>query len=142
MNRGFYVLKSEVDSTQKAIADMDNRMTLWNEYLSLRPFMDKYKKLQGDKHTAKIERYKIVNEYFLNLRDGGIPLKPKLWENEKAKMQKDVTLCEWKMKVFKDELSRAKNVKKALEQLTLQQPTIAPKKELDRWYFLKFSLSE
>ncbi len=122
MNKGFYVLKSEVTSTQKAIADMDNRMALWNEYLSLRPFMEKYKKLQGEdrkavyhKQTAKIERYKIVNEYFVNLRDGGIPLKPKLWEKEKAKMQKDVTLCEWKMKAFKDELSRVEGVKKILE---------------------------
>ncbi len=66
------------------------------------------------------------------MRDGGVPLKPKLWEKEKAKMQKDVTLCEWKMKAFKDELSRAENIKKVLEQLALQQPTIAPKKELDR----------
>ena len=139
MNKSFYVLKGEVDSTQKAIASLDYRFELWNEYLALRPFMEKYRKLENSdkkvvysKYTAKIERYKTLNEHFINMRDSGVPLKPKQWEKDRKLLQDNVSLCEWKMKAFKDELSRAENIKKSLEQLTVQQPPIVKKKELDR----------
>ena len=78
-----FLEQNNIDSTQKAIDSLDNRFELWNEYLALRPFMEKYRKLENSdkkiiysKHTAKIERYKTLNDHFTNMRDNGVTLKP------------------------------------------------------------------
>ena len=139
MNKGFYVLQGEIKSTQKNIDNLTQNLSLWREYEKLKPLRAKYQALKGkeqkqfyDKHSTKLARAEELHKRFSEYVAKEGKITPKEWQKSVQSLNKDITLCEWKMTAFKEELSRAENVKKTLEQLMLSQPIATKDRGLDR----------
>ncbi len=128
MNESFYALKREVNSTQKAITDSEKQIDLWNEYDELKPLLKRYIKLQGEaKHQfyvtycAELDRANELNKYWGDYVSSGGKISPKQWANDISKLKKDVSLCEWKMNVLKDEIGSTERIRKALDEIVLRE---------------------
>lgn len=137
MNESYYTIKREMQSIQKDISKFENHISLCEEYQSFRPFVAQYEKLDGkekiaayNKHKDKIERYKTLHSYFVNLKKSGDKLKQKVWGNKISKHKNDIALCEWKMKALKDEIGIAQKIKKTIDEISRYETQSKDKKRV------------
>ena len=122
MNTGFYTLQGEIKKTNQTIANLNRKLSLWEEYEKAKPVYEKYNALTGkqkkgtyEKHKTRIDRALEVRKIWGEFKDKGGSITPKQWANERKKLQGDISLCEWKMNAFKEALGKAEKVKKALD---------------------------
>ncbi|MGL5254282.1 MAG: MobQ family relaxase [Brevinema sp.] len=139
MNESFYALQREMKSSQTGLDKVTHNLTLWQEYEKLKPLRAKHNTLKSkaqkqfyDTHIKELTRADELHQRFSDFVAKGNKILPKEWKKSITILESDIDLCEWKMTALKDEIGSAEKIKKALDEMMMQEPIISKKKELDR----------
>lgn len=124
MNAEYYSVRGEIVSAERAIANLTERLTMWNRYQEYKPVRKKLDELKpkkraayAEEHHAELAMFESAVNYLDELKSSGEPVTPKKWQSEieRLTVQKDKGYT--KMHTLRDDIKAAEKLKKAAEAL-------------------------
>ena len=139
MNSRYYELRGEIVSTERRIATLEERLSMWEQYEKYKAVHKQYRAVKSEQkeefreaHMQELTLFDAANHFVKELKAGGESITPKAWNAEKNRLtaQKEQKYAE--MKAMREELKAAEQLKKTADRLAKEEQEQAKHRETER----------